>query len=804
VSGRILIEGPEVDQVARSYGLKAAGLARLRRGWTPPYFCLSAGSHGAKGLSRKAREAIVSGLQSIAPSEDGVLVRSSALTERLERRGALDSVRCSNSAAAVRSALETICADLSPAAQEQLAFVVQRWVPNAAAGHLSNERRVSRDSRSWLCEAELPVAARDRSFRFRVDRGAGDASSPACKSIDELSRILRGIARRAAIGGLRLHLEWVWDGTRVWIVQCDQDMTAPGKPPGSAWKRAPISVIGRGLRIFKTAPRSASPFPKVNHVRLFRKLGLPHGDIRVLSGADVVAELANGHVRPDLRADLEVLIAEPIVVRTDVKAETVRPEVLSRRTDTCVTMVQLEHFLTRAATEFLKGNNDPSEVAFLAHRFMLGRAGAFSFAQPTTPRVLIDATWGIPDSLLFHPHDSYRVDTEQRTVEKYLRCKTDYIDVEGDGRWKARSAGRPWDWRRSLSDHEVLTIGDMTTQIADAVGEPVEVMFFINTTGEHPILPWFYRVQDRQVADLEAAPGYYIGEKVVINERKDLAAVERRLAADPEPRRLTLTLRPNIDLLRSRPFITAVAELAKRRSLPVELEGSQLSHAYYLLEDADVGVRCVNPWRSPEGRQTFGKLVRELVPIRIERHGELARIYHARRGELLDLVKAKAVEEALELYWEKEGSAVVEEIADLLELLRTAAEVQEVDFHEVELAAERKRKERGGFTAGVVLVETRRAPSGARITATPSLLPDPPARRRPATTRRRVFRLPGRRLILPLIPPTGWTRDSTHAVALDSEEEIAISYGKDVVTIQVGRRVSGPGSTQLQIPGLAE
>ena len=65
---------------------------------------------------------------------------------------------------------------------------------------------------------------------------------------------------------------------------------------------------------------------------MFRKLGLPHGDVRVLAGAQIVSELASGQVSKELRKELRTLIAEPVVVRTDVKAETVRPEVLSLRT----------------------------------------------------------------------------------------------------------------------------------------------------------------------------------------------------------------------------------------------------------------------------------------------------------------------------------------------------------------------------------------------------------------------------------------------------------------------------------------
>lgn len=794
-----------ISDVTR-FGTKAAGLALLPMKWTPPFIALAAGRY-AQVESGAGFDALTSGLRELEPTPDGVLVRSSAVEESMGRRGALDSLRSSNDARDVARAMKRIAADLPVRARPTLAFVVQTWIPNAALGHLSNERRVSQDRRSWLCEAELPVAAADRIFRFRVDSSARFSEDPTCGSFEELAETLRGVARVLGGGGERLHLEWVWDGRRLWLVQCDHDTTPDGAPPGSAWRRAPASSIEQPLTIFSEITHEPSPFPKANHVRLFRHLGLPHGDVRVLAGTDQVRELAEGHISTALEADLRALISEPVVVRTDVRSESVRPEVLSRRTDTCLTLHQLQDFLIRTARASLNAHSDPGDVAFLAHRFLLGRAGAFAYAQPGDARVLVDATWGIPDSLLFHPHDSYRVHTDTGGVERYVRCKTDFIDVDARGRWRSRVAGRPWDWKPTLEDEDARCLADMTRRIADEVDEPVEVMFFVAACRDRSsLVPWFYRSSERLISDLEAAPGFYIGEKVPITGHQDLEAVDRRLGAEPEPRRLTLTLRPSVALLRSKPFISAVADLARRRSLPVELEGSQLSHAYYLLDDAGVAVRAVNPWRAPERRQAFGKLVRDLIPVRIERRGELPTIYHADKRELADLVRAKLVEEALELYWEAAPAAVVEEMADLLELLRTTADVYKVRFKDVESTANRKRAERGGFEAGVVLVETRRAPAGPRIGSAPPLLEERDSRagRRPFSARRRVLRLPGRRLVLPLVPPTGWTRGASRSVVLDADEEVAVTYGKDAVVIQVRPRVGGPAANQLPLPGLEQ
>jgi hypothetical protein len=114
---------------------------------------------------------------------------------------------------------------------------------------------------------------------------------------------------------------------------------------------------------------------------------------------------------------------------------------------------------------------------------MLARAGAMSFARHGSSRVRIDATWGLPDSLLFYPHDSFRVDIGTQDVERYLRCKTDYIDVTADGQWRSHPAGSDWDWRPTLTDDEAISIAEMTMRLADHVGSAIEVMFIIGGKG---------------------------------------------------------------------------------------------------------------------------------------------------------------------------------------------------------------------------------------------------------------------------------------------------------------------------------
>jgi predicted house-cleaning noncanonical NTP pyrophosphatase (MazG superfamily) len=795
----VAFEGDDRLANRSSFGAKAAGLHGLPASWTPPYFAISArGAQSPPG--RWPRGALSAAIERLGKCPDGLMVRSSAATEYLDERGRFDSASCEATAADVVSTIKRLRQACPEPDREDLAFVVQRRVLSQVSGHLSNERRVSRDPRSWLCEAELPVDHDDRSFRFRTDSETRSAGGLDCADVDRLGLVLRWAARNiGGPAGTRAHLEWVWDGARVWIVQRDADLTPEGRPPGDASKLFRTGASPPLLALLKDAaglPRSK--FPKVRNVATLAQAGLPHGDVYVVAGARVITTLANGHVSAALERDLTALIEAPVVVRTDLISQSGRPILMSKRTDTCRTLDQLIRFLTATAAAHVAGGSAPGNLAFLAHRFLPAQVGVFARARPNQSRVQVDATWGFPDSLFYYPHDTFFVDVEPGSVDRHLRCKDEFIDVDDNGDWKPRRAGSPWDWRASLSRDSAATIARTSLALADYCGKELEVMFFagIDDQGDDRSLPWFFdEVDHDSQVPAEAARGFYVGDRCRIRNGTDIRELEAALTEEPE-RPVILTLRPDVELLRARDFVSEVAALATKFHLPVELEGSLLSHVYYLLEQAGVAVRAVDVQTRREPRRTFGKLVRDLVPVRIERRGELADVYHPEPAELVPIVRAKLVEEALEHYWARNPQEAREELADLLEIIRTAARVQGLDIDAIEETAARKREKRGGFDAGIVLIETR--DPGDRGDAR-SLLDEQPRGQRLRSVTRRPKRLPSRRMLVPIVPPDGWEQGKTYVHALDSVDEIAFTYGKDAILIEVRPRPVTPDANQLRL-----
>ncbi len=296
-------------------------------------------------------------------------------------------------------------------------------------------------------------------------------------------------------------------------------------------------------------------------------------------------------------------------------------------------------------------------------------------------------------------------------------------------------------------------------------------------------------VEQHGTTAIPQSRGFYVGERATIRNGSDISRLEGNLRNDPT-RRPILTLRPDVQLLRDKEFVREVAMLATTHGLTVELDGSVLSHAYYLLDQAGAAVRVADPFRRRERRRTFGKLVRDLVPVKIRRHGELADVYQPDRAELAALVKAKLVEEALEHFWSTEPGDAIEELADVLELVRTAARVHGVDLSAVEKEASKKRAERGGFEHGVVLVETRPADEGIEQR-------DHPRGPRLGVDRRRPIRLPSRRVLLPLVPPDGWVRGRAYRHPLDAVDDVVLTYGSDEILVEVRPRRAQPDERQL-------
>jgi len=101
----------------------------------------------------------------------------------------------------------------------------------------------------------------------------------------------------------------------------------------------------------------------------------------------------------------------------------------------------------------------------------------------------------------------------------------------------------------------------------------------------------------------------------------------------------------------------------------------------------------------------YNKLVRDLIPQVIEAGGKTCSIRVLEQEEHLEEIKVKMQEEALEFLVAASPKDSVEELADILELVHTAIQMFDVSYEQLEHIRIQKKRQRGGFSKGIYLIE---------------------------------------------------------------------------------------------------
>lgn len=748
-------------------GGKVLGLVNLPKSWVPPFFVIPNNSS-----DDTLNDAILStAINELVDSpKDEVIVRSSAYDESLEERGRYQSYRSASTAHAVLEAVARVqrhfsenMGERSHADSNGLAKIVQRYIQPVRIGHLSNERRVSRQITSWHLEFQesedqTPIATKFSTKRYKPK----DVSNAlACNSVKLLTLRLQQVAATFDRERRRVHIEWIWDGKRLWIVQCDDELDLKTEAPGKYWLDRARSSSVIGLELLVPVMDARQVWPKVQAVRDFSSCGFVIGHIYVLEDPGTLEALANRRVSDSLRNDLKKLLSMPIIIRTDVAEDPAKSGMFLPRTDAIEDIDDALSFVITHAREFA-ASVGTENFCFAFHQFIAARGCAYSYANPGYGRVLIDATWGSPDSLHSYPHDSFQFDSNLKLISKKIRCKTHFLDMNENGKWEEVKCGRPWDWKQSLTDEQIREIATIGQKMADSKGKPIEVMYFVDAlseTGELICLPWFCTDKVATAAD-HGTNVRFAGRRVTVTNTDDVVALEQKWRAGLLPRPFSIRFRPQPALLRSAPLIEEVAKFSRSANAPIELEGSILSHCYYMLQREGVKISSVDAFQERTGSQRFGKLVRDKIPIRIEQHGERPKIFRATSDQLLRLLKAKAVEEALEFFWESEPSKLIEELADILEVVSTSAKLCGKSLEDIVECARKKHEERGGFEEGIVLLETRAVPLITRELKESGLfqedeIPQPPATQStmPSYYDSRMPKSHGASIVVSLVPP---------------------------------------------------
>jgi hypothetical protein len=248
-----------------------------------------------------------------------VLVRSNAPNEDLTNRGAHRSYAVDCNIDAISEAINAVLGSGS----SSMFVILQHAIEPGTPGHMSNERRVTSLHNRWLVEGlyHSEVEQHQQFIRATKQKDVGD---PLFARTDkQLLDRLRGVAGwLTQTGKGQYHCEWVWDGARAWIVQCDD---------ASAVLASPLAIHANEYltRVEHWTHHNYDPPPpiscyydtsddwsKLERPKTFKRLGLPTGDVYFVSGSVWVE--SNPKERAQLLSELCKLSQHPIVIRCDI------------------------------------------------------------------------------------------------------------------------------------------------------------------------------------------------------------------------------------------------------------------------------------------------------------------------------------------------------------------------------------------------------------------------------------------------------------------------------------------------------
>ncbi len=716
-------DSPSLDffSTILQYGTKVAGLQILAPAWVPPYVALPAWlseewTADATGWVARARRKGVNleraAVLLAADPSQAIIVRSSAVGEGLNDRGLYRSVSLPVGAPfeSLVAAIEEIYShfathDRHPA----MGICLQRYMAPDFAGHVSNEIHASASRNQWKFGIESPVFAPDRGLNSKFAAPPDEMAPLALKSQRDISPTLRRACHwiNLRIDG-RSHLEWCAAKGRLWIVQLDQESpTSLGVNPHvmpAARAVTPVAESSTAKPIFTLyRVQDDPPWGKLRNVRDFWTGAEPPRHRLFFATGDKLETILNGrNGDARLAQEVDALTGGCAVLRTDCSNAAVRAFNLPR-THT-VDGADAAKWVCDTLQAMAAKGAAASEIAIILHRYIPARAAAWTYYSLGEDYVQVDCLWGLPDGLQFLPHDTLQIDA--RTGEELaaqVRYKPDLLQEQDDGTWRYVGIARQYGRDRVLSREALRHLALETVAVARKIKDRAQIMWFCDLPadlgmGQH--LPWF---RSKEFAGFEpmSRPALLT---VRVRSLADLDSIERNQS------RYIIQVAPEVELVREDDtFLDRVIAIARSRSLPVELDGSILGHAYYRLRDAGILVLAPQPkYTRVRGRQRHYKVVRDAIPLNIQAKGERVTFARLLPGEASVALIGKLFEEGLEFNAARAPAQKLEELADVLEVVRGLAITNGVDWNTLIATALEKREKRGGFEQQTVLLETMR------------------------------------------------------------------------------------------------
>jgi predicted house-cleaning noncanonical NTP pyrophosphatase (MazG superfamily) len=706
----------DIDEVKQRFGTKAATLTTIPRNWTPPFVLVSATVFGPDNRHGKAilqiGDHFLSRVQAIAGLRGALIVRSSVLGETIWDRGTYESVVIDDASNDFNdNLLEAVQKVLASASTRRSGVILQSYVAPRARGEFGNLLRVSKTRDQWELTYEVDNLTSTIRFNVQRDRAADPSHPIEIKAGVALERLIGPVCawlNNELLQGisLRLNCEWVTDNQNFYIVQVDQeDEDFVGINPFQL-RIAPIhqaqSSDGSYIRSADTAAinewdklRVLDELHEENEPQRPTLFYLPLASLPNTNDREEIAKLENDF--------LKIVGPDNIIIRTSVRAGKEK-EVNLPRTEGLRPNQAAQQCL-QWRDDFAKESRDLNRYAFVVHRFIAARAGAWVRAEPDNPLVEIHGLWGLPDALLYCPYDIWEVHIPTSIATEFAEYKPHMLIADADGNWRYVRVKNEFGRSLSIGRREAIEIANRTHLIAQRLGRACHVMWFVGCTdskGTSFNLPWYWTEAHAAEKNLDRT-NYRLFR---IENRNDLETFQN--STFPKSRFAIELMPKDLSLFRDMKFIEIVGRAAKEAGVPVIIEGSTLAHAYFALRRIGCTVLPRGEKEHTRIRRStnFGKIVRDKIPARIAARQEAGATRKLANNLKLNFLISKLLEEALEVRGAETPPERKTELADVIEIVRALAQMEGFSLDDIIGTANEKRAKAGGFEEGLILLQT--------------------------------------------------------------------------------------------------
>jgi hypothetical protein len=604
------------DKISKEIvGAKAYGLSKIPFAWTLPFFVISSEMYELytecydfdilkEVWGDRIKEAMK--IKGFDLSED-VFLRSNMCSEGLIERGQFESYSCNSNRLflIIKTYFENIGKTHSK--NIHVPLLVQQYSQVLGCGHISNERRVSKEDRDWQGEIEREndklITSNDsfalslRNWRRKIIVDKARMAHPLkCSSLENIAKALKFPCAWATNQQLRLHFEWIFDGKNVYIVQADEEHNYGISPIVKSDSSYHIKNNIFSPQILQTLSSKAkelfSQYSKICNPLIYDKLGLKTIPIYILGDEVEIKNLVNGKISKELSDDLAILTINPLVIRVDINTEDQLIKQMLPRTETIRNKNDAIDWLIKVSKELYDELKDELSYIFIFHNFIPAFSSAFAYAEPKSRIVRLESLWGIPDGLYYYTHDKYVVDTKHNdfskvvdseiSITRKINPKNNFIFPTADGKWKSDQVSSDYIWKPAIPKKAWLKeIVKNTRMISEYIKTGVSVMWFVgldNKVYGSNVFPWHHEQYTCSDVPKQINRKKHSSEtKFTISRSNDLEKL-RQIVQDGNRENVKyLSLKPiEENIIRNKDLITEVGGIAKNLNAVIILEGGLL------------------------------------------------------------------------------------------------------------------------------------------------------------------------------------------------------------------------------------